>query len=128
MKNAKYICHIEKYKFSKTFSKLVECVYLTYYNKGYKIHVLCDSEQIMLNIDSILWTYEQLKFLPHGTEKDSSQEDQPILLITKIHNSPERDILIVVSDNEARIREMCSWISRNSGITKYKKFVIVQCH
>lgn len=47
-----------------------------------KILILCNSKQEMQIVDVILWTYEQLRFIPHGTEDDPYIEQHPVLILT----------------------------------------------
>ncbi|MDG2158583.1 MAG: DNA polymerase III subunit chi [Gammaproteobacteria bacterium] len=38
-----------------------------YYNDGHKILVKSDNVELMDNINDLLWTFEQLTFIPHST-------------------------------------------------------------
>ena len=51
-------------------------------------------------INSILWTYDQSSFLPHGTKKEGKAEYQPIW-ITEDHENPnESDVLVVLDGGD----------------------------
>jgi DNA polymerase III subunit chi len=78
----------------KVFPKLLEGVV----SKGNKVHVLCAAEKIK-EIDDVLWTYEQLAFLPHGTSEDSHVENQPIILSSKPQALNGAKILAITNDN-----------------------------
>lgn len=64
---------------SKVFPKVVESIV----NKGNRIHVLAEEKMVAL-IDDLLWSFEQLSFLPHATCGDANLADQPIVIS---HNS-----------------------------------------
>ena len=48
--------------------------------RGWRVTVQSSSEERIEALDALLWTYRDDSFLPHGTYKESSAVDQPILL------------------------------------------------
>ena len=48
--------------------------------RGWRVAVQSSSEERIEALDALLWTYRDDSFLPHGTYKENSAPDQPILL------------------------------------------------
>ncbi|MBO0757387.1 MAG: DNA polymerase III subunit chi [Bradyrhizobiaceae bacterium] len=48
--------------------------------RGWRVAVQSSSEERIEALDALLWTYRDDSFLPHGTYRDNSAADQPILL------------------------------------------------
>jgi DNA polymerase III subunit chi len=48
--------------------------------RGWRVAVQSSSEERIEALDALLWTYRDDSFLPHGTYKENSAADQPILL------------------------------------------------
>ena len=76
----------------KAFPKIMEVAV----SKGAKVHVRCDSEAIVQEIDNLLWTYEQLSFLPHATDKDPMPNEQPIIISSQNKPLNSADVLALV--------------------------------
>lgn len=51
-----------------------------------RVVVIASSEERVANLNAHLWSYEQDSWLPHGSEKDGSAEEQPIWLTTEDEN------------------------------------------
>jgi DNA polymerase III subunit chi len=85
------IYQLSKSLWVKSFPKLLEGII----NKGNKVLVYCDSEEYMAKLDDLLWTFEQLAFLPHATAKDDQKEAQPILLNTTDANLNNANVLAI---------------------------------
>jgi DNA polymerase III subunit chi len=54
--------------------------------RGWRVAVQSSSEERIEALDALLWTYRDDSFLPHGTCKENSAVDQPILLTVKGDN------------------------------------------
>lgn len=48
--------------------------------RGWRVAVQSSSEERIEALDALLWTYRDDSFLPHGTYKESTATDQPVLL------------------------------------------------
>src|SRR5215475_4796382 len=48
--------------------------------RGWRVIVQSSSEERVEALDAQLWTFRDDSFLPHGTHKDTSAPEQPILL------------------------------------------------
>jgi DNA polymerase III subunit chi len=54
--------------------------------RGWRVTVQSSSQERIEALDALLWTYRDDSFLPHGTHKESSAADQPILLTVHADN------------------------------------------
>ena len=54
--------------------------------RGWRVVVQSSSEERVEALDAHLWTFRDDTFLPHGTHKESSAADQPILITVKDDN------------------------------------------
>ena len=62
--------------------------------------VRVESEERAGIINSILWTYDQSSFLPHGTINEGRAGSQPIWITEKHENPNKSDVLVVLDGNE----------------------------
>ena len=60
--------------------------------------VLCESEELCLQWDRALWTFNPEVFLPHGLVSDPDPEKQPTLLSTKFAKPENNAQIIFFSD------------------------------
>ena len=68
--------HLQKQTLEEVLPKLLEKAYST----SKKIKIKIGNELRVDFINSLLWTYNEESFLPHGTQKDGFAEMQPIFL------------------------------------------------
>ncbi len=68
--------HLTKSSLEAALPKLLEKTLAT----GKRAVVVAGSTQRVEALNSLLWTYEQGSWLPHGGGKDGNAEDQPIWL------------------------------------------------
>ena len=57
--------------------------------------VMTGSEERTKALDTILWTYDQNAFLPHGTARDGDPGDQPIWITHEDENPNDASILVL---------------------------------
>ena len=62
---------------------------------GHKIIVKTADEKEAERLNDALWTYHPNEFLPHGTKKDGSAEDQPIYITAEEENPNEAGVIIL---------------------------------
>jgi DNA polymerase IIIc chi subunit len=74
----------------KALSKLIETVWL----KGNRILVYCKDKKRLEEFDNILWTYDQLSFLPHVIEGDELLKETPIVLMSNENNVNSANIIV----------------------------------
>ncbi len=54
--------------------------------RGWRVVVQSSSEERVDALDAHLWTFRDDSFLPHGTFRESSAAEQPVLLTVHDHN------------------------------------------
>ncbi|MFQ5784371.1 MAG: DNA polymerase III subunit chi [Alphaproteobacteria bacterium] len=67
---------------------------------GMRALVLAGSDERIEALDAALWTFDQGSFLPHGSARDGSAEDQPIYLTTAEENPNGATLLVLVDGME----------------------------
>ncbi|RZI45622.1 DNA polymerase III subunit chi [Rickettsiales endosymbiont of Peranema trichophorum] len=78
---------LESSQFIKVFPKLLEGIV----GKGNRIVIFCDHQKSVEALDRLLWTYQQLSFLPHATYQDDGiKEDSPIYITTSHFDNQNR--------------------------------------
>ncbi len=70
---------------------------------GKRAVVKAGSEERIEALNGLLWTYAQRSWLPHGSAKDGSAEDQPIWLTTEDEN-PNGAQFLFLTDGAASAR------------------------
>lgn len=88
--------HLTLSNIESALPKLLERVIAS----GKRALVRVESEERVSILNSILWTYDQSSFLPHGTIKEGQAESQPIWITEKYENPNESDVLVVLDGNE----------------------------
>ncbi len=85
--------HLTRTPLERALPKLLEKAL----GQGLRAVVVAGSEERVAALDTALWTYEQLSFLPHGTAKDGDAPDQPVFLTTEDEN-PNGATLLFLAD------------------------------
>jgi|GEM_PF-1824869 len=85
--------------FSKDLARLID----TLYSNKYTMQILCADKATVGFIDTLLWTYSQLSFLPHGTENDPYPEMQPVFITTNINNNPRGSKVLILIGVDVRV-------------------------
>lgn len=70
--------HLEHQPLDRVLPGLVERTL----ERGWRAVVQAGSDERLAAIDSLLWTWKDDSFLPHGTDKDGNPEHQPVYLTT----------------------------------------------
>ena len=83
--------HLTKAPLEQVLPKLCEKAYST----KMKIKILLGTDERVEFINSLLWTYREESFLPHGSKKDGFVEEQPIFISTNNENENNAKILIL---------------------------------
>lgn len=84
--------HLQRAPLERTLPKLLEKVL----QAGHRAVLMAGSPERLEALDSLLWTYEQRSWLPHGTAAVGYAAEQPIYLTTTEENPNEADILVLV--------------------------------
>lgn len=85
----------------KTLPKILEKVY----ENGLKAVIRVESDERLKAIDSTMWTYTTLGFLPHGSANDPKefQNHQPIWLTTGLDNPINASVLVITHQDCSNI-------------------------
>jgi len=86
--------HLQKQTMEQVLPKLVEKAYSL--KKNIKISIGTEERVDFLN--NLLWTFNDEKFIPHGSKKDGFSEMQPIYLSAGDEN-PNNAVLLFMIDN-----------------------------
>lgn len=93
--------HLQRTPLEQVLPKLCEKAYAT----GKRIKVLLGTEERVEFINSLLWTYDEESFLPHGCKKDGFAEDQPIFISATEQNENDA-VLLILADGAMPPAEM----------------------
>ena len=83
--------HLQKAPLEQVLPKLCEKAYAT----KKRIKILLGIEERVEFINSLLWTYSEESFLPHGSKKDGFVSEQPIFISSCDDNENNASILIL---------------------------------
>ncbi len=78
-----YFYHLERRTLDDVLPNLLE----RSLKRGWRAAVQAASEERVQALDTLLWTYAEESFLPHGTARDGRASAQPIYL-TADHDNP----------------------------------------
>jgi DNA polymerase-3 subunit chi len=70
--------HLEHQPLERVLPNLVERTLA----RGWRAVVQAGSEERVDALDTLLWTYAEESFLPHGTRRDGNADSQPVYLTT----------------------------------------------
>ena len=71
-------------------------------DRGWRAVVQAGSEERVEALDTLLWTYREESFLPHGTKRDGHPASQPVYLTTAEDNPNGSQVRFLVDGAEAR--------------------------
>lgn len=97
--------HLQNKRLEDVLPKLLEKAYGT----GKKILVRIGNEERVDFLSSLLWTYDEQSFLPHGSQKDGSSDMQPIWLTAGNDNPNDAVFLFLTDGAEAEIDEVAKY-------------------
>lgn len=86
--------HLTTLPITKAVPRLIEKVY---YSKQ-RLLVIAENEELMRVVDDGLWAYSTKHFIPHATYLDEDNEDQPVLITTKIENANNAEIILSLGE------------------------------
>ncbi|MDD4556753.1 MAG: DNA polymerase III subunit chi [Alphaproteobacteria bacterium] len=93
--------HLQTQTLDNVLPKLVERAYDT----GKKIKIKIGKEENIEKLNSLLWTYQEQSFLPHGSKKDGFSEMQPIFLSSDEENPNKSEILFLTDGAICELEE-----------------------
>ena len=88
--------HLEHSPLERALPKLLEKVL----ERGLRALVLAGSEERVEALNTVLWTFQQRSFLPHGAAKDGFASMQPIYLTTLQENPNAASVLVLVDGTD----------------------------
>ncbi len=74
--------HLEHHPLERILPTLVERTL----ERGWRAVIQAGTDDRLDAIDTLLWTYREDSFLPHGTQRDGLPADQPVFLTTQAEN------------------------------------------
>jgi DNA polymerase-3 subunit chi len=83
---------------------------------GHRIVVLAGSEERVAALDTLLWTYSDEGFLPHGTARDGNAARQPVWLTAAVENPNAASMLVLLDGMGAALdgfRRVCDMFDGN---------------
>jgi len=105
--------HLKTWPLERALPRLLERALA----EGHRIVVMAGSDERVLSLDALLWTYDEASFLPHGTARDGPPARQPVLLTTLDENPNAATMLILVdgvrSDRGHDFRRVCDMFDGN---------------
>lgn len=94
--------HLQNQRLEEALPRLLEKAYET----GKKAILKIGNEERVDFLNSLLWSYNEESFLPHGSSKDGSAELQPIWLTAKDDNPNGAVFLFLVDGAEVEVERM----------------------
>lgn len=84
--------HLQRQPLERALPQLIEkCL-----ERGWRCVVQAASPERIDALDSLLWTYRDDGFLPHGTDREESAAEQPVLLTTREDNPNASNVRFLV--------------------------------
>jgi len=77
--------------------------------REWRVVLRCGSEAGLATLDSMLWTYRDDAFLPHGSEAGGLGALQPVYLTLGDENPNGATVLMLVDGARATVAEMASY-------------------
>lgn len=94
--------HLQRTPLEQVLPKLCEKAYAT----GKHVKILVGTSERVEFINSLLWTYSEESFLPHGSKKDGFAEDQPIFISANDENENKAEMLILTDGAQIDIEKL----------------------
>ncbi|MEM7618781.1 MAG: DNA polymerase III subunit chi [Pseudomonadota bacterium] len=106
--------HLQKQSLDQALPLILEKAY----GANYKSLVIMQDENEAERMCSLLWTYKQNAFLPHGGKKDGNAEEQPIWISDVDENENSANALIltqgVTSNKTGEYDLVCEMLNGHS--------------
>ncbi|HUC46653.1 MAG TPA: DNA polymerase III subunit chi [Hyphomicrobiaceae bacterium] len=91
-----FFYHLEHQPLERVLPSLVERTL----ERGWRAVVQAGSEERVEAIDTLLWTYRDESFLPHGTKRDGNPARQPVYLTSGEENPNGASVRFLVDGAE----------------------------
>ncbi|KAB2918451.1 MAG: DNA polymerase III subunit chi [Hyphomicrobiaceae bacterium] len=90
--------HLEHQPLERVLPSLVERTL----ERGWRAVVQAGSDERVDALDTLLWTYREDSFLPHGTRRDGNPALQPVFLTTDVDNPNGAKVRFLVDGADTR--------------------------
>lgn len=97
--------HLQKAPLEQVLPKLCEKAYAT----GKRIKILLGNAERVEFINSLLWTYSEESFLPHGSKRDGFAEEQPIFISAEEANENNAVLLILADGAQVNVDKLSAY-------------------
>lgn len=101
--------HLEQQPIERVLPSLLERTL----ERGWRAVVISGSQERLDALDTLLWTFKEDSFLPHGTRKDGAPAEHPVFLTTQDENPNGAKVCFLIEGAEtadptsyARVVEM----------------------
>jgi DNA polymerase III subunit chi len=84
--------HLERQPLEKVLPTLVEKTY----ERGWRAVIQAGSKERAEALDTLLWTFKEEGFLPHGMRQDGDPAEQPVYLTTEPENPNQATVRFLV--------------------------------
>jgi DNA polymerase III subunit chi len=88
--------HLEHQPLERALPALVERTL----ERNWRAVIQCGSEERVEALDTLLWTYREDSFLPHGTRRDGNPQLQPVFLTCLEENPNQATVRFLVDGAE----------------------------
>ncbi len=98
--------HLQKSSLEQALPMLAEKVYAT----GKRLLIKTELTEKAEYLNTLLWTFRPDSWLPHGSESDGNEADQPVLITTRNGNLNQAEMVMLVDGgtvDEIRGFERC---------------------
>lgn len=97
--------HLQRQSLEEVLPKLL----LKAYSLGKKIKVKIGIDEKLEYLNSLLWTFNDESFLPHGSKKDGFASQQPIWLSVDDNNPNDAEFLFLIYGAKEDLNEIKSY-------------------
>lgn len=97
--------HLQKVTVEQALPRLLEKAYAT----GKNVLVKIGNEDRVEFLNTVLWTYDDQSFLPHGSKKDGNADRQPIWLTAGDDNPNASKMLFLVDGAKVDIEKLTNF-------------------
>jgi DNA polymerase-3 subunit chi len=91
-----FFYHLERQPLERVLPNLLERTLA----RGWRAVVQAGSEERVEALDSLLWTYREESFLPHGTKRDGNPTLQPVYVTNDVDNPNGATVRFLVDGAE----------------------------
>jgi DNA polymerase-3 subunit chi len=88
--------HLEHQPLERALPAMVERTL----ERNWRAVIQCGSEERVEALDTLLWTYREDSFLPHGTRRDGNPQQQPVFLTSAEENPNQATVRFLVDGAE----------------------------